>query len=172
VYHSALEQEADSRAAFVAMACGGDDEEVRQEVESLLAHRETSEAFLETPAMHVAAKQQARDEAKWNVVGKTMSHYRVIHELGAGGMGVVYLARDETLDRQVALKLLPTGSLADESAGKHLRKEALALAKLSHPNIETIYPKNRSWMPHIEAQVFAKKGHVVRQVRGNYSPNG
>jgi tetratricopeptide (TPR) repeat protein/predicted Ser/Thr protein kinase len=138
VYHSAIEQEADSRAAFVATACAGD-EEMRQEVESLLAHSETSDDFLEKPAMQVAAKQHARDGAKWNMAGKTMSHYRVIQELGAGGMGVVYLARDETLDRQVALKVLPTGSLADETARKRLRKEALALAKLSHPNIETIY---------------------------------
>jgi hypothetical protein len=91
------------------------------------------------PAMHLAAKQHAKDETKWNMVGKTLSHYRVIQELGAGGMGVVYLARDETLDRQVALKVLPRGSLADEAARKRLRKEALALAKLRHPNIETIY---------------------------------
>jgi len=138
VYHSALQQEPDSRAAFVATACGGD-EELRQEVESLLAHSGTSDAFLEKPAMHIAAKQHARDEAKWSMAGKTMSHYRVIQQLGAGGMGVVYLARDETLDRQVALKVLPTGSLADDAARKRLRKEALALAKLSHPNIETIY---------------------------------
>jgi serine/threonine protein kinase len=138
VYHSALEQQADSRAAFIATACGGD-EEMRQEVESLLAHSDASDAFLERPAMHIAAKQQARDEAKWKMAGKTMSHYRVIQELGAGGMGVVYLARDETLERQVALKVLPAGSLADETARKRLRKEALALAKLSHPNIETIY---------------------------------
>jgi hypothetical protein len=103
---------------------------MRQEVESLLAHSETSDAFLEKPAMHLAAKQHARDEAKWKMAGKTMSHYRVIQELGAGGMGVVYLARDETLDRKVALKVLPTGSLADETAHKRLRKEALALAKL------------------------------------------
>jgi serine/threonine protein kinase/Flp pilus assembly protein TadD len=138
VYHSALEQEADSRATFIAAACEGD-EELRQEVESLLAQSETSDAFLEKPAMHIAARQQARDDAKRKLVAKTMSHYRVIQELGAGGMGVVYLARDETLDRQVALKVLPAGSLADETARKRLRNEALALAKLSHPNIETIY---------------------------------
>ncbi len=138
VYHSALDQVGDSRAAFVAAECGGD-EGLRQEVESLLAHSETSDAFLEMPAMHVAAKQHARDEAMRSMAGKTMSHYRVIQELGAGGMGVVYLARDETLDRQVALKVLPTGSQTDDTARRRLRKEALALAKLSHPNIETIY---------------------------------
>jgi tetratricopeptide (TPR) repeat protein len=138
LYHLALEQQADSRDAFIAATCGGD-EALRQEVESLLAHGDTSDAFLETPAVQVAAKQSARDEAQWNMAGKTVSHYRVIEEIGAGGMGVVYLARDETLNRQVALKVLPPGSLADEIARRRLRKEALALAKLSHPNIETIY---------------------------------
>ncbi len=138
VYHTAREKGADSRAIFIATACGGD-EELRQEVESLLAQSETCDAFLEKPAMHIAATQQARDQAKRKLAAKTMSHYRVIQELGAGGMGIVYLARDETLDRQVALKVLPTGSLADETARKRLRNEALALAKLSHPNIETIY---------------------------------
>ena len=138
LYHLALEQEADSRAAFISTACAGD-EGLRQEVESLLAQGDTSDAFLETPAMHVAAQQSARDEAQWNMAGKTVSHYRVIEEIGAGGMGVVYLARDETLNRQVALKVLPPGSLGDEIARRRLRKEALALAKLSHPNIETIY---------------------------------
>ena len=54
-------------------------------------------------------------------------------------MGVVYRATDERLDRQIALKVLPTGTLADESARKRFRKEALALAKLNHPHIATVY---------------------------------
>lgn len=73
------------------------------------------------------------------MVGRKIAHYLVIKQLGAGGMGVVYLAHDETLDRGVALKVLPAGSLVDENARKRFRKEALALARLNHPNIETIY---------------------------------
>jgi tetratricopeptide (TPR) repeat protein len=73
------------------------------------------------------------------MIGQRIAHYRVIEQIGAGGMGVVYLARDETLDRRVALKVLPPGSLVDETARKRFRKEALALAKLNHPNIETVY---------------------------------
>jgi len=138
LYHLALEQQADSRAAFVVTACGGD-EGLRQEVESLLAHGDDSDAFLEMPAVQVAAKARAQDEERWDMTGKTVCHYRIIEEIGAGGMAVVYLARDETLDRQVALKVLPPGALAGQDARKRLRKEALALAKLSHPNIETIY---------------------------------
>lgn len=69
----------------------------------------------------------------------TLSHYRIVEEIGAGGMGVVYRAHDERLDRDVALKILPAGGLAGESARKRFHKEALALSKLNHPNIATIF---------------------------------
>ena len=72
-------------------------------------------------------------------VGQTLGHYRVIEQIGAGGMGVVYRAHDEQLDRDVAIKLLPTGMLVDEAARKRFRKEALTLAKLNHPNIATVH---------------------------------
>lgn len=71
--------------------------------------------------------------------GHVISHYRIVDKIGAGGMGVVYRAHDEQLDRDVALKVLPAGLLAEDGARKQFRKEALALAKLNHPNIETIY---------------------------------
>src|SRR5438876_52619 len=73
------------------------------------------------------------------LVGQTLGHYRVIEQIGAGGMGVVYRAHDEQLDRDVAIKLLPPGMLADELTRKRFRKEATTLAKLSHPNIATVH---------------------------------
>src|SRR5437867_6743379 len=73
------------------------------------------------------------------LVGHTLDHYRIIEQIGAVGMGVVYRAHDEQLDRNVALKVLPPGMLGDETARKRFRKEALALAKLNHPNIETVF---------------------------------
>lgn len=73
------------------------------------------------------------------MIGQTLGHYRILERVAAGGMGVVYRARDEQLDRDVALKVLPSGTLSDETARRHFRKEALALAKLNHPNIETVY---------------------------------
>jgi eukaryotic-like serine/threonine-protein kinase len=73
------------------------------------------------------------------MVGQTLGHYRILERVGAGGMGVVYRARDEQLERDVAVKVLPPGTLSDETARRHFRKEAMALAKLSHPNIETVY---------------------------------
>lgn len=68
-----------------------------------------------------------------------LSHYDILEQIGAGGMGVVYRAHDERLDRDVALKVLPPGSLADEGARKRFRKEALALSKLNHPNIAVVH---------------------------------
>ena len=73
------------------------------------------------------------------MIGQTLGHYRILEKVGAGGMGVVYRARDEQLDRDVALKVLPSGTLSDDTARRHFRKEAMALAKLNHPNIETVY---------------------------------
>ena len=73
------------------------------------------------------------------MIGQKLGHYRIVEKIGAGGMGVVYRARDERLERDVALKVLPAGTLADEAARKRFRKEALALSKLNHPNIATVH---------------------------------
>src|SRR5262249_31939322 len=65
--------------------------------------------------------------------------YRIEEKLGEGGMGVVYRARDECLERDIALKVLPPDRLSDEAARARFRKEALALSHLNHPHICTIY---------------------------------
>jgi serine/threonine protein kinase/tetratricopeptide (TPR) repeat protein len=73
------------------------------------------------------------------MIGRTLRHYRVLDQIGAGGMGVVYRAHDEHLDRDVALKVLPPHTFDDEGARRRFRKEALALSKLNHPNIATVH---------------------------------
>jgi serine/threonine protein kinase len=73
------------------------------------------------------------------LVGHTLGHYRIVEQIGAGGMGVVYRARDEQLERDVAVKVLPPSTLLDESSRKRFRKEALALARLNHPNVATVH---------------------------------
>lgn len=72
------------------------------------------------------------------LVGQRLGHYRIIEQIGSRGMGVVYRAHDEHLDREIAIKVLRPGTLAGESSRRHFRKEALALSKLNHPNIATI----------------------------------
>jgi TolB-like protein/Flp pilus assembly protein TadD len=71
--------------------------------------------------------------------GQLLSHYRIVRKIGEGGMGVVFLARDEHLERDVALKVLPAGTLADDEARRRFRQEALALSRLNHPNIAVIH---------------------------------
>ena len=72
-------------------------------------------------------------------IGQTLGHYRILEKIGAGGMGTVYRAHDERLDRDVALKVLPPGGLENDAARRLFRKEALALSRLNHPNIAAIY---------------------------------
>ncbi len=72
-------------------------------------------------------------------VDQTLGHYRIVDKVGAGGMGEVYRARDQHLARDVAIKVLPPGTLIDESARKRFHKEALILSQLNHPNIATIH---------------------------------
>lgn len=73
------------------------------------------------------------------IIGPTVGHYRLVGKLGAGGMGEVYRARDEKLQRDVALKLLPPEALSDRAARARLLREARAAAALNHPHICTTY---------------------------------
>ena len=96
------------------------------------------------------------------MIGQTFGHYRIVAKIGAGGMGEVYRAHDQRLDRDVALKVLPPGTLSDEVARKHFRKEALTLSKLNHPNIATVYDFDSQVgvdflaMEHVAGQTLAQ----------------
>ncbi|MGD0791824.1 MAG: protein kinase [Terriglobales bacterium] len=80
-----------------------------------------------------------REQGQDSLTGLELGHYRIVEKIGAGGMGEVYRARDQHLDRDVAIKVLPPGTLIDEHARKRFRNEAFSLSKLNHPNIATIH---------------------------------
>ena len=109
LFHSALERPPGQRAAFLREVCAAD-ESLRRRIEALLAAYEKAGSFLERPAFEAEARQLAAEKAQATARlrrGHTLGRYRIIDQLGAGGMGEVYLADDVKLDRKVALKILP-----------------------------------------------------------------
>src|SRR5262245_34197984 len=137
IYDAALNLDANRRAPFLDRACDGD-EELRQEVASLLASDGQAGSFLAVPAVEIAAKRLAA-EASTSLIGRQIGHYQVLSLLGAGGMGEVYLARDTRLDRKVAVKVLPALFAQNPDRLRRFEQEARATSALNHPNILTIY---------------------------------
>ena len=130
--HAALEREASERPAFLQQACAGDDE-LRRQLEALLARDKQAENFLQSPALEIVAKALAEEQTRSKpssataagLLGKTLSHYRVLEKLGQGGMGIVYKARDTHLDRPVAIKVLRPEVVADQERKRRFVQEGV-----------------------------------------------
>ena len=136
IFHTALEQDTATRDAYLQTATAGDPELLR-EVQTLLTTHLKAPDFLGRPAWEVAPDLAYGDDG--SLVGKTIGSYRVIEEIGRGGMGVVYAAEDERLRRTVALKALAPEYTRDPIRRERLTREARAAAALSHPAIATIF---------------------------------
>lgn len=125
------------RAALLDEWCAGDPE-LRAEVESLLASHESAGDFIEKP-VYAVVPDLLLDPSPAIPPGSSLGPYRVVRQLGQGGMGVVYLAEDTRLGRQVALKVLAPQFTCGRSYRERLRREARAAAILSNPGVATVY---------------------------------
>lgn len=134
LFGEALERPGDEREPFVRHQAGTD-VALGDEVVSLLESHKKAGDFLERPAGDAAAADEAAILAPNVLVG----HYRVVGLLGAGGMGIVYLAEDTRLGRKVALKAVAPALAGDPIRVARLRREARAAAALNHPNIAVVY---------------------------------
>jgi Tol biopolymer transport system component len=135
--HATLAYGADERRAFLAKACQGD-EGLLREVESLLAQESSAEAFMSVPAA-VLAGSVGLDQPERTLIGARFGSYTIRALLGVGGMGEVYRAHDETLGREVALKVLSPAFTTEPDRRARFEREARMLATLNHPHIGAIY---------------------------------
>jgi serine/threonine protein kinase len=160
LFHQALERDAPSREALLESAARDDPDLVR-EVRSLLATHERTTDFLDVPAWGLAPELILGDQQP-SLVGRQIGPYRVLEEIGRGGMGVVYAAEDQRLGRTVALKALPAEYTRDGTRRQRLTREARAAAALSHPAIATIFA-----LEEIEGELYMVselvRGHTLRE---------
>ena len=164
VFQEALEQPPDVRRAWLEEECRGDAALLR-EAESLLATQETAGDFLEQPA------QVDPSDLDTFLPGTRVGSYQILDEIGRGGMGVVYLAEDVRLGRQVALKSLPAAVATQSNLRERLRREARAAATISHPSVAVVYA-----LEELDDHLFIAseyvKGETLRHViaRGPVAP--
>ena len=153
------------RGRFIADACEGD-ERLRREIEALLAsHDEAGDFFERSPGAQGHSSESAAMTA--GIVhlspGRRLGPYEIVAQLGAGGMGEVYRARDTRLNRAVAIKVLPAVVTADPDARQRLEREARAVAALNHPHICTLHDVGREdgvdflLMEYLEGETLASR---------------
>ncbi|MBA3694392.1 MAG: serine/threonine protein kinase, partial [Acidobacteria bacterium] len=158
LFEAARQCPPDKRRRFLDENCGGD-ADVRREVESLLATSDDAASFLEQPAVGEVAEIIAGQKS---LTGKTFGHYKILQQIGAGGMGEVYLAKDKKLDRQVAIKILNEQFSCDDSNLGRFTQEAKSASSLNHPHILVIYEIGTDGDAHYIVSEFVE-GKTLRE---------
>ena len=161
IFNSAVRRQPAERRRFVRQACG-DDKTLLAEVESLLMSLESAGSFMETPAVAKVA-DAIEAETKKLEAGKCFGHYEIVEQIGAGGMGEIYLAEDKKLDRKVAVKILNEKFSSDESNLNRFVREAKAASALNHPNILVIHEIGETDDAHFIVSEFIK-GKTLREI--------
>ena len=166
LFADAMKVAPENRLAFLDEVCRGD-AETRREVESLLASLDDAGSFMQQPAAHEVAdfiRQNKPLEA-----GRSFGHYEIVRQIGAGGMGEVYLAKDTKLDRRVAVKILNEKFAKHESNLQRFTKEAKAASALNHPNILVIHEIGESDDTHFIVSEFVE-GETLREILNQSLP--
>jgi eukaryotic-like serine/threonine-protein kinase len=140
LFETALEHPVEERAAFLTEACRGD-QEMRRRVEAMLAADARNDLLMDRPAYQdiTDVSPTPPPDDSQGFTGEMIGVYRLIKELGHGGMGTVYLVYDTRLGRRAALKLLPSDLINNPERVRRFQREARTASALNHPNIITIY---------------------------------
>ncbi len=185
ILDAALELPAGERAAYLERACAGD-EALRREVDALLAADEAADraagGFLERPAAEFAggAAGRADDDGVDRAAGARegaasgvarIGRYRIVREIGRGGMGVVYEAEQESPRRAVAVKVILGGAFVDDREVRLFQREAETLGRLRHPGIAAIYEAGRTDEgQHFFAMELVRGDSLDRHLRARGGP--
>lgn len=165
IFKEAIACEPTTRATFLSEACRGDIT-LHDEVEQLLTAFDAAGSFLETPAAESLGLDNKPKRTPALATGQQFAHYQIVSQLGAGGMGEVYLANDLTLDRPVAIKILPSHFTQNVTQVRRFEREARAVSALNNPNIITIHEVGKHGDLHFIATEFIE-GETLRQRLAN-----
>jgi serine/threonine protein kinase len=139
IFEKALELEEKERAAFIAEACA-DDSDLRYKVEKMLAAHDKAGDFISAHVMENATDLFYDKDSRLSLKpGHQLNHYRILKQIGEGGMGEVYLAEDAKLGRRIAIKVLSPKTTRNADLVRRFEQEARAASQLNHPNIAHIY---------------------------------
>ena len=164
IFDSALRHKPDERRRFVNEVCG-DDKTLLAEVESLLSSHDSAESFMETPAVAKLA-DVIEGKTKKLEAGKRFGHYDIIKQIGVGGMGEVYLAKDTRLERKTAIKILRVNVAQDEERMRRFVREAKSASALNHQNIITIYEIGETENTHFIATEYIEGDTLRKRLKG------
>jgi serine/threonine protein kinase len=174
LFDEALERSPEERDAYLCEACG-DDAGLRAEIVKLLARdqRASREGFLAPPSVSFNGLGQTPLQA--TLPARTgeqpvLRGYEIQGELGRGGMGIVYKARQTSLNRIVAVKIILTGDEADGERRIHFRTEAEAIARLQHPNIVQIHEVGEHDGRSFVVLEYVEGGSLAEQLNGMPQP--